>query len=144
MLNKAGLPRAFFGIAIPNNLPDYLYRTYNAQYPVITIPYNSNFSRKDLNEKFEALPASYYKFCEESECAEQVVRTFNKYFPNGKIEFPNYEVPDPEFRQTAYRTRTTPTHWNGQKQNVDRHYDLIREVESKPKPAAPTESGTAQ
>ena len=142
LLNKSGLPRELFGIAIPNNLSDHLFRTYNAHYPVITIPYAS--SRIGLETQFEALPDSYYKFCEDLECAEQIVRTFNKYFPKGKIEFPNYEKPDLIYQQTTLRTRTEPTHWNGNKPNVERHYKLLHEAEIE-SPTAPTgHSDTAQ
>ncbi|MEZ0391819.1 MAG: DUF4105 domain-containing protein [Pseudobdellovibrionaceae bacterium] len=131
LLNQSGLPREIFGIAIPSHLPDHLFRTYNAHYPVMTIPYSPSISRKEMENQFEALPESYYRFCEELECAEQVVRTFNKYFPNGKIEFPNYQRPDPPYEQTTLRTRSEPAHWNGNKLNVERHYQLLQEAETK-------------
>ena len=59
------------------------------------------------------------------------MNTFNKYFPNGKIEYPIYEKADPTYERPTLRTRTEPVDWNGNKPSVDRHYQLLNDAEKK-------------
>lgn len=118
LLNQSGVPRELFGFAIPVNLPAHLHRTYVALYPPIEVDVREQSS-------VDALPASFYKYCDDATCATEVVRNFEKIWPGESIEFPSNEQLDPEFRKTL-ATRTVPNNWSGQKKFIDRHFELLK------------------
>lgn len=123
LLGDAGLPHEMFGIAIPANLPAYLFRTYNALYPEISI-----LKTKSFEGNFDALPAAMYTLCDDAVCAKQVRATFANTWPGQEIEFPRFEKPDRDFERETLRTRSQPNHWNGAKPLIIKHFELLNSV----------------
>ncbi len=120
LLNRSGVPRELFGIAIPLNLPAHLFRTYVALYPPIRVDPASELS-------LQALPAEFYRYCEDLNCALAVNQKYEEIWPGQSIQFPPDDNGEREMGNTLSK-RTSPTHWSGHQGVVMRHFQLLREA----------------